>query len=138
MIQLKDEFKTPNKEYNEMMTVAAWLHELGHWIEYHNAEVRAMCNAFLEYRTQGNEKKHLPPPNEDKEYKEGGFPCKYCGVIAGDWTDSRCTEILSQGLEMLIMDSEKSFNKDHEYFSFIVNILKGNIIDNDELKIDKG
>ena len=135
-IQFKYDSDSNHQEYRELKNVAAWLHELGHWIEFHNPYVRAMCNAFLEYRTRDSKLERMKPPNERYYCKNGNFPWEYCGLIDGDWTDDRHTEILSTGLEMLFEDSIKFFANDHEYFTLIVNILKGNIIESNELKID--
>ena len=67
--------------------------------------------------------------NKNLVYKDGHFPCKYCGIIKGPWTDNRCTEILSKGLEMLFEAPKTNFKNDFEYFSFIVAILSGKVIE---------
>ena len=131
-IQFKydSDFDSINQDYRNLNIVAAWLHELGHWIEFHNPEVRAMCNAFYEYRTRNSKIKPMLSHPDDKGCfkKDGNFPCEYCGKWYGDWTDARCTEILSQGLELLFIDSYNYLKNDHEYLSFMISILKGDII----------
>ena len=130
-IQFKYDFDSMNQDCNNLNNVAAWLHELGHWIEYHNPEVRAMCNAFFEYRTRDSQIVPMQshhPDEKDCFKKNGNFPCEYCGKRDKEWTDDRGTEILSQGLEMLFINSSKYFNDDHEYLSFMICVLKGDII----------
>ena len=105
-----------------------WCHELGHWIEFHNYKVKILCNVFLEYRTQNKEIKEKTIPNQTYKYKDGNFPDIYCGKICGVWKKNRDTEILSKGLEMLFKAPTSLFLKDWEYFTFIICILKGNII----------
>ena len=107
-----------------------WCHELGHWIEFHNYKVKLLCNLFLEYRTQNQEIKEKTIPNQTFKYKEGNFIYEYCGKICGVWKKNRDTEILSKGLEMLFLAPTDLFRKDWEYFTFIICILKGNIIKN--------
>ena len=112
----------PNSKIDE------WCHELGHWIEFHNYKVKILCNIFLEYRTLNQEIKEKTIPNQTYKYKDGNFPDIYCGKICGIWKNNRDTEILSKGLEMLFTAPTSLFRKDWEYFTFIICILKGNII----------
>jgi hypothetical protein len=105
------------------------IHETMHWLEFNNPEVSKKVNAFLEYRTQGEEAEKLnklvPKSNygKDEMAKKDNFFNPYCGKIY----QSGATEILSMGLQE-VFDNAIDFSKnDPEYFNFVLDVIQKRI-----------
>jgi hypothetical protein len=105
------------------------IHETMHWLEFNNSEVSKKVNAFLEYRTQGEEAEKLnklvPKANygKDEMAKKDNFFNPYCGKVY----QSGATEILSMGLQE-VFDNAIDFSKnDPEYFNFVLDVIQKRI-----------
>ena len=103
-----------------------YLHEMGHWIEDCNPEVKNICKEFLSKRTKGEkpQKLNVLSPNsgyQDDEYTlKDNFSNPYCGKIYPDGG----SEILSMGIQMLAENPTSFYRNDPEYFGLIVSILR--------------
>ena len=98
------------------------IHELGHWLENQNPEIRQKATDFLGTRTKGKQAKTLGNAfNSAEKAKDGGFIDDYMGRIY----ESDDTEIISMGMDKLYSDPYKLAKEDPEYFRLIYNILRG-------------
>ena len=103
------------------------VHEMGHWLEYQNPDVKQWANEFLDYRTAGEEAKKLSEITGHKGYrgwevaKEDKFIEPYMGKIYSD----KATELISMGLEQFYRDPLWFAKADPEMFDFIYNMARG-------------
>ena len=117
-----------NGKFMPTWTVA---HELGHIIEGRLAEILKKSAAFLESRTVGEVPvwlgqgyRHGEKALRDEWVKKGGkaYSGKVYKLSSGDYY---ATEILSMGIQRLYTDPAGFFENDPEYFTYVVNTLRG-------------
>ena len=107
------------------------IHELGHELEFRNAEVHKKAVAFLERRTVGEEARKLRDImkgydyGEDEIAKKDKFFDPYCGKIYETAGEKRSTEIVSMGMERMYVDPIDFARTDPDYFDFIYDLLRG-------------
>jgi hypothetical protein len=102
------------------------VHELGHWLEDHNADVHRKVVAFYEKRTQGYALEWMGPGYDRHEVaRKDKFLNLYMGkeYVAGG--DRYATEILSMGLDHLYNKTALLARQDPEMFDFIYNVVRG-------------
>ena len=102
------------------------VHELGHWLEDHNADVHRKVVAFYEKRTQGYNLEWMGPGYDRREVaRKDKFLNLYMGkeYVAGG--DRYATEILSMGLDHLYNKTALLARQDPEMFDFIFNVVRG-------------
>lgn len=102
------------------------VHELGHWLEDHNADVHRKVVAFYEKRTQGYSLEWMGPGyDRDELARKDKFINLYMGkeYVAGG--DRYATEILSMGLDHLYNKTALLARQDPEMFDFIFNVVRG-------------
>lgn len=102
------------------------VHELGHWLEDHNADVHRKVVAFYEKRTQGYGLEWMGPGYDRHELaRKDKFINLYMGkeYVAGG--DRYATEILSMGLDHLYNKTALLARQDPEMFDFIFNVVRG-------------
>jgi hypothetical protein len=102
------------------------VHELGHWLEDHNADVHRKVVAFYEKRTQGYALEWMGPGYDRHEVaRKDKFLNLYMGkeYVAGG--DRYATEILSMGLDHLYNKTARLAKEDPEMFDFIFNVVRG-------------
>lgn len=109
-------------------TSDAWVivHELGHWLEDHNADVHRKVVAFYERRTKGYNLEWMGPGYDRSEVaRKDKFIDLYMGkeYVAGG--DRYATEILSMGLDHLYNKTALLARQDPEMFDFIFNVVRG-------------
>jgi hypothetical protein len=104
-----------------------FLHEVGHWLESENEELRKKVHAFYERRTEGFRLEHMGGsyPRSEKT-RIDHFINKYMGKDYTHRGERVATEILSMGLEMFYTDPQRLAADDPDYFDFIYNLLRGN------------
>lgn len=96
------------------------MHELGHFIEGTDNDVRLDARAFLRRRTKGESAEWLGDHYDKHETaKRDKFLRPYMGKIYRDYT-----EIISMGMEYLYMDPYELADKDPDYFDFMINVLR--------------
>lgn len=102
------------------------LHEMGHWLEDHDPEVRRKAAAFLASRTRGESVQKmadLRPRSNYKPYevtKPDEFMSPYMGKqYAG------ATEIISMGIEYILTKPVRFAKEDPKYFDFMIKVLRG-------------
>lgn len=103
------------------------VHELGHWLEHHDPEVKRKANEFLDRRTQGETPQKLSELTGLHGYdgtefaKADQFMNPYMGKLYSD----KSTELISMGLEHMVSDPLEFARKDPDYFDFIYNTVRG-------------
>lgn len=95
------------------------VHQIGHFLESSNADVKAKARAFYEGRTKGERLRAFGGAfGGDERYKPDRFMDKYMGKAGGG-------EITSTGLQWLYKDPYRLAQGDPEYFDFIVGLVQG-------------
>lgn len=102
-------------------------HELGHILERQNPEIQAKCLKFILSRSQ-----ELVPINDiaddSDKYSDPDKLLVYNGRFfdpyVGKVYDDKQTEVLSMGLQMLILNPELFLFRDCEHFKLIIDILE--------------
>lgn len=110
------------------------LHEYAHCVEQENPHVHERCVEFLDYRC-GNEKPKMLSSfgdigefHENETGRKDNFFHAYCGRDYIDKNGNRVsTEILSMGIEMLLIHPQMFYERDREYFAFVVGLMKGKL-----------
>ena len=129
--------------------LGTYIHEYAHFIEEHIPHAHRRCQQFLKMRCERDPDAKIV---RLKDIVSGGrydadevciadkFFKPYCGKLygyktgedgkpklnaAGDGYDVSATEILSMGLEKVFRDPKGFYEKDREYFDFVVNLLQG-------------
>jgi len=101
-------------------------HELGHWLEENNQQVREAALEFLKARTKGERAVKLA--NLSNSYrtselaKKDKFLDPYMGKI---YENDKATEIISSGIQYIYEKPLDLATKDPEYFNFMVETLWG-------------
>ena len=111
------------------------IHELGHYLEDNNLNIKKLCNDFFNKRTAGDPVEKLKDITnkdylENEVAKKDNFFMAYCGKIYNPDNNSNLigTEILSMGLEMMVSNPLEFAIKDPDYFEFVYNVMNnGNI-----------
>lgn len=97
------------------------IHELGHALEFNDAEVHQKAVEFLERRTKGEAALWLGDNyDKDEMARKDKFLDPYMGKDYGD----RATEIVSMGLEQMWINPARFAKADPEYFDFIFNLMR--------------
>lgn len=131
--------------------LGTYIHEYAHFIEKHIPHALRRCQQFLKMRCERDPDAKIVRlkdivPNGDYDANEVCIADKffrpYCGKLygyktgadgkplsnaAGDGYAVSSTEILSMGLEKVFRDPKGFYDKDREYFDFVVNLLQGAI-----------
>ena len=108
------------------------VHEVGHWLEYHDPTILQKAVAFYEARTQGEEEVLLRVATGIEEYgdevtKIDHFLHPYMGKVYRDKAGKiDATEIISMGLQYFFDDPGALAAHDPEYFALIYDILHPN------------
>jgi len=102
----------------------AFVHEMAHILEK-SGNIQNRCNEFFAKRTGDSPVVPLKEAtgknyNDTEICKPDNFPNPYCGKLYKD----RPGEILSMGIQYLYQDPIHFYQKDPDYFNFIVNVLK--------------
>ena len=98
------------------------IHELGHWLEDINPEMKKSILAFYKERTKGEPLIRLIDSyRADELYKKDKFMDPYMGK---DYQGT-ATEILSMGLQSFYQRPYELATRDPRYFDFIYNIVRG-------------
>lgn len=129
--------------------LGTYIHEYAHFIEKHIPHAHRRCQQFLKMRCERDPDakivrlKDIMPGaryGSDEVCMADKFFAPYCGKLygykagadgkprlnaTGDGYDVRATEILSMGLEKVFRDPKGFYERDREYFDFIVNLLQG-------------
>lgn len=112
------------------------IHELGHWVEHTNPDVKAKAVTFWQNRT-GFEKDHnkIAPYESGTLLHQDKFPESYSGKIYVDHKKAKetgsvvgsinHTEIVSMGVEKMYTDPVKFAKEDPDYFAFTYDLLRG-------------
>lgn len=101
-------------------------HELGHWIEWGDPNVRQSVQDFLNRRTMGEQPQKLADLFPGYGYRDNEivkldkFAEPYMGKIYAHGS----TEILSMGIEQLYRDPIGFAKSDPDYFDFIITVLQ--------------
>ena len=122
---------------NAQQGYSTHVHEAMHFIEDNNAHVHDRCVEFLQYRTKGETKKRLRDLTgknykKDEYARPDHFFTPYCGK-AYEWTDFDgnlhvpATEILSMGVERLVINPVRFLQEDREYATMCLNLIRGNL-----------
>ncbi|TXH52994.1 MAG: hypothetical protein E6Q97_14305 [Desulfurellales bacterium] len=102
------------------------VHELGHWLEDHNADVHRKVVAFYDRRTQGYNLEWMGPGyDRDELARKDKFINLYMGKEYVVGSDRYATEILSMGLDHLYNKTALLARQDPEMFDFIFNVVRG-------------
>lgn len=108
------------------------IHEAMHWLEEVDINIGQKSIVFLEKRTKNDCAEKLSKLTGNKRYKnweiakKDNFFNPYCGKIYKNSENQYYgSEILSMGLEELISNPIEFYQKDKEYFKFVIGILKG-------------
>jgi SPP1 gp7 family putative phage head morphogenesis protein len=99
-------------------------HEMMHWIDLRDQNMRKRVSAFFEKRTAGDE---WEPSDYGGEYKKDKWPEKYCGQRYLDFEKRHGygLEVPSRGMEYLLNNPLKFAEDDFEYFSFMITEVLG-------------
>jgi hypothetical protein len=98
------------------------IHELGHWLEDTNSEMKKSILAFYNKRTKGEPLiRLLDGYRVDELYRKDKFMNPYMGK---DY-EGRATEILSMGLQNFYEQPYELATRDPKYFDFIYNLVRG-------------
>ena len=110
-------------------------HETMHFIEGKNAHVHNRCVEFLQYRTKGESKQKLRiltgiEYGNDEWARPDHFFNPYCGKAyeRRDFNGNirvTSTEILSMGVERLVMNPVRFLREDREYATMCLNLIRG-------------
>lgn len=110
------------------------VHEYAHCVENSNSHVLERCVEFLDYRCGKEKTKMLSSFGDIGEFHENetgrkdNFFHAYCGRDYIDKNGNRVsTEILSMGIEMLLIHPQMFYERDREYFAFVVGLMKGKL-----------
>lgn len=110
------------------------VHEYSHFIEYNNKHVHDRCVEFLDYRCGDEKSKSIASFGElgvflpTETARKDNFFHVYCGKDYIDKNGNRVsTEIFSMGVEMLVIHPQMFYERDREYFAFIVGLMKGKL-----------
>jgi hypothetical protein len=107
------------------------IHELGHSLEELDSTVWKSARQFYVKRTAKEKTKKLASVTMQKSYgseltKTDHFIDPYMGKWATDVAENQeYTELVSMGLEKLYANPVELFEKDSEYYSWIINIVRG-------------
>ena len=107
------------------------VHEYAHFVEYNNEHLHARCVEFLEHRCADEKSAPLSELGDgvfaaEETARKDRFFHAYCGKDYIDENGERVsTEILSMGVEMMLIDPVMFYERDREYFAFVVGAMKG-------------
>lgn len=100
----------------------AIIHEMGHWLEHTNDDVRREAIRFYRYRTSKDKLEHLGAGYRADEYtRKDRFIHKYMGK---DYK-GQVTELVSLGLEQMSRAPYKLASKDPEMFDWLYRLVRG-------------
>lgn len=118
-----------NIDQKDDLIVSEIAHELGHILERQNPEIKQKCFDFVKSRSNkliqlGDISDHSSNYQDPSLLVyDGRFFDPYVGKIYND----NQTEVLSMGLQMLILNPELFLFRDCEHFKFVANILGENL-----------
>lgn len=103
---------------SELRTV---VHELGHWLEDQNADLRSKVLAFYKRRTEGYPLEQLGPAyGKDEMTRRDKFIDGYMGKEY-----EGATELVSMGIDHLYNKTALLAQRDPEMFDFIFDLVRG-------------
>lgn len=123
--------------------IGATAHEFGHALEYNFPEIGKRSVEYLNKRTKGESlipmsdikyislwgdelNSCMEGYKDDEKTRPDNFHHPYCGkTYTPDSLGHQATEILSTGLECLTSNATMLYNRDRDYFEFIVKTLRG-------------
>jgi hypothetical protein len=120
---------------NERTPIQTAVHEITHILETQNPGWQKEASDFRDRRTKGEQlvflKKEYPTLDYDPDevafrdkWEERGEKSIYCGKVYRHGT----TEIMTRGVERLVLDPAKFAREDPEYFDFMVNMFRGHAV----------
>lgn len=107
------------------------VHELGHHLEYNSKDALRKVTALYKRRTAGVERKWLGRGYDKDELfrptKKGqkAWMDKYMGKVYGEPGPINATELVSMGVENMMVDAAAFARKDPELFELIIDIMRG-------------
>lgn len=123
IIMLNDNFvRPPNDSLFALDVGGTIMHEIGHAIEDFNPKIHEIALKFFTERTKNQPLEEFKLGSETYHCKPDHFPKKYCGRIYSDGNNS---EIVSMGLEMMMVSPGSFLERDPEYFQLIYDIMQG-------------
>ena len=120
---------------NERTPIQTAVHEITHILETQNPGWQKEATDFRDRRTKGEQvvylKKEYPTLDYDPDevafrdkWMERGEKSIYCGKVYRHGT----TEIMTRGVERLVLDPFKFATEDPDYFDFMVNMFRGHAV----------
>lgn len=102
-------------------------HEMVHWLDARNADVRNAVSGFFQKRTAGDAWEKSPYGGQ---YKKDKWSDEYCGQRYTYFEKSydpngHGIEVPTRGIEFLLANPLKFAESDFEYFSFMVENILG-------------
>jgi len=115
--------KTFNTRFEERSGFRTLAHEMMHWLDSRDQELRQRVSKFYERRTAGD--KYEPSPFGG-EYKKDKWPNEYCGQRYEAFEIfGYGMEVPTRGMEFLLANPLKFAEDDFDYFSFMVTEVLG-------------
>ncbi len=101
-------------------------HEVAHWIEIRNPQVKEAAKEFYDRRTKGEKLVSLNKVMSTKGYgREKTKVDKFANPFMGKHYEDGSTEILAMGVEYMMASPSQLAKKDPEMFDFIYKLLRG-------------
>jgi hypothetical protein len=122
-LNFKKKFEPTFKTNTSFRNVA---HEMMHWIDLRDENMRKRVSAFFEKRTAMDSDWEISPYGG--QYKPDKWPDAYCGQRYVDFENRHGygLEVPSRGMEYLLSNPLKFAEDDFEYFSFMITEVLGN------------
>jgi len=133
-----------------------FVHEMSHGVEFNMPGAHDACMEFLKYRIKDEEPTSLKKKfgggyseneigskddfakafSDDPNDKKAEIRAYYVGKDYGvpGLIEAPATEILSMGVELLYKDPSGFAKRDPEYCSFVLGVLDGSLLKNQEIK----
>ena len=111
----------------EKAPTRSYVHEIGHNVELNSPRIKKRAKEFLERRTRGEKVQKLSDitGNPKWESYEVVKPDKFKEPYMGRIYPSGDTEIVSMGVEWLDKDPVGFATQDPDYFTWLINTLRG-------------
>lgn len=111
-----------------LATVAApsICHELGHWFEHSIPGGEETARAYLQYRTKGDKAEALNSLYPDERYhrpEEKAKDSDFVEPYVGKEYEGPTTELTSMGIQLLVEDPTKLYQKDRGLFYFTLGMI---------------
>ena len=115
--------KTFNTRFEEVSGFRTLAHEMMHWLDARDPQMRQRVSNFYERRTAGDK---FEPSRYGGEYKKDKWPNEYCGQRYEAYEKfGYGMEVPTRGIEYLLSNPLKFAQDDFDYFSFMVTEVLG-------------